>query len=103
MTKRLHIPSLDGLRVAMVFMVSWYHIWQQSWLGPQLSLGPFCLNFEPYVRAGYMLVDGMILLSGFVLFLPYAQCMLDRSPLPRVLPFYGRRLCRVLPPQNKEE
>lgn len=97
MTKRLHIPSLDGLRVAMVFMVSWYHIWQQSWLGPQLSLGPFYLNFEPYVRAGYMLVDGMILLSGFVLFLPYAQCMLDRSPLPRVLPFYGRRLCRVLP------
>ncbi|MBQ2701226.1 MAG: acyltransferase [Clostridia bacterium] len=97
MTKRLHVPALDGLRVAMVFMVSWYHIWQQSWLGPQLSLGPIYLNFEPYVRTGYLLVDGMILLSGFVLFLPYAQCMNNRQPLPEILPFYGRRLARVLP------
>ncbi|MBQ8537103.1 MAG: acyltransferase [Clostridia bacterium] len=97
MTKRLHIPALDGLRVVLVFMVSWYHIWQQSWLGPQLSLGPIHLNFEPYVRTGYLLVDGMILLSGFVLFLPYAQCRISRQPLPRILPFYQRRLLRVLP------
>ena len=26
------IPELDGLRVLMIFVVSWYHIWQQSWL-----------------------------------------------------------------------
>ena len=97
MTKRLHVPALDRLRAVMVFMVSWYHIWQQSWLGPQLSLGPIYLNFEPYVRTGYLLVDGMILLSGFVLFLPYAQTMGTRQPLPRILPFYQRRLARVLP------
>ena len=24
------IPVLDGYRVIMVFIVSWFHIWQQS-------------------------------------------------------------------------
>ena len=23
-----HIPELNGLRVLLVFIVSWYHIWQ---------------------------------------------------------------------------
>ena len=28
------IPELNGLRVLLVFIVSWYHFWQQSWLTP---------------------------------------------------------------------
>ena len=30
------IPELNGLRVLLVFIVSWYHFWQQSWLTPYL-------------------------------------------------------------------
>ena len=32
------IPELDGLRVLMIFIVSWYHIWQQSWLEPVIHV-----------------------------------------------------------------
>ena len=31
------IPVLDGYRVILVFLVSWYHIWQQSWLTPRYA------------------------------------------------------------------
>ena len=60
------IPELNGLRVLLVFIVSWYHFWQQSWLTP--SIGSYSLDY--LLRAGYMPVDGTILLSGFLLFLP---------------------------------
>ena len=30
---KARIPELDGLRVLMIIIVSWYHIWQQSWTG----------------------------------------------------------------------
>ena len=56
------IPELNGLRVLLVFIVSWYHFWQQSWLTP--SIGSYSLDY--LLRAGYMPVDGTILLSGFL-------------------------------------
>lgn len=87
------IPELDGFRVLLVFIVSWYHIWQQSWLTP--AVGGTSLDF--LVRSGYMHVDGTILLSGFLLFLPYAQAMLDGGPLPSVRGFYQRRAARIVP------
>ena len=64
-----HIPELNGLRVLLVFIVSWYHFWQQSWLTPHV--GSVSLDF--LVRSGYMPVDGTILLSGFLLFLPQEE------------------------------
>lgn len=87
------IPELDGLRVLLVFIVSWYHIWQQSWLTP--SVGGYSLDF--LVRAGYMPVDGTILLSGFLLFLPYARSMLMGEPMPDRRSFYRKRIMRIVP------
>ena len=72
------IPELDGLRVILVFIVSWYHFWQQSWLTPYA--GRVSLDF--LVRSGYMPVDGTILLSAFLLFLPYARAMFEGDPIP---------------------
>ena len=63
----------DLLRVVCIFMVGWYHIWQQSWLSPTLQIGAFRLNLMPPVRAGYMFVDWMLMLSGFLLYLPWAN------------------------------
>ena len=82
----------DLMRVFCVFMVGWYHIWQQSWLSPVLTAGPVTLNMYPYVRAGYMFVDLMLMLSGFLLYLPYANGK-ERSPRE----FYLRRALRILP------
>lgn len=87
------IPELNGLRVLMVFLVSWYHFWQQSWLTP--SIGHYSLDY--LLRAGYMPVDGTILLSGFLLFLPYARSMLLGEPVPGVREFYQRRIIRIVP------
>lgn len=91
--RRRHLPELDGMRVLMVFIVSWYHIWQQSWLTPRI--GKVSLDF--LVRAGYVPVDGTILLSGFLLFLPYARAMLCGEPVPDTRMFYRRRFIRVVP------
>lgn len=87
------IPELDGLRVLLVFVVSWYHIWQQSWLTP--SVGSYSLDY--LVRAGYMPVDGTILLSGFLLFLPYARSLLLGEPMPDRRSFYRKRITRIVP------
>ncbi len=84
-----YIPELDGYRVLLVFIVSWYHIWQQSWLTP----GPGGSLPEALVRAGYVAVDGTLLLSAFLLYLPWA----DRKDVPPVRRFYLKRLARVYP------
>ena len=90
---RKRIPELDGLRVLMIFIVSWYHIWQQSWLRP--VIGSYSLDY--LVRSGYIWVDGTVLLSSFLLFLPYARAMRDRLPAPDTRDFYFRRVRRILP------
>ena len=93
MNNTRRIPELDGLRVLMIFIVSWYHIWQQSWLMPMV--GDVSLDF--LLRSGYVWVDGTVLLSAFLLFLPYAAAMRGEAPLPDTRRFYWRRARRVLP------
>ena len=90
--QRKRIPELDGLRVLMIFIVSWYHIWQQSWLRP--VIGRYSLDY--LVRSGYIWVDGTVLLSSFLLFLPYAAAMRG-GPVPDTRDFYYRRARRILP------
>ena len=87
------ISELNGLRVLLVFIVSWYHFWQQSLLTP--SIGSYSLDY--LLRAGYMPVDGTILLSGFLLFLPYARAMLLGEAVPNTKQFYQRRIMRIVP------
>ena len=87
------IPELDGLRVLMIFIVSWYHIWQQSWLRPYI--GSYSLDY--LVRSGYVWVDGTVLLSCFLLFLPWARAMADGTPAPDTMDFYCRRFGRIVP------
>ena len=87
------IPELDGLRALMILMVSWYHIWQQSWLTP--AIGDFSL--DPLLRSGYVWVDGTVLMSAFLLYRPYAGFLLRGDPLPEIRDFYRRRARRILP------
>ncbi|MBR6186652.1 MAG: acyltransferase [Clostridia bacterium] len=89
-----HIDVLDGVRVICVALVAWYHFWQQGWLFPRIELGSVNISLAFLSCTGYVWVDGMLLLSGLLLYLPYAQA---GSKLPRALPFYKRRLIRILP------
>ena len=89
-----HLDVLDGVRVLCILLVGWFHIWQQSWLSPQFEvLGEF-VSLDFLLRSGYIWVDGMLLLSGFLLYLPYTQA---GSRLPAVGAFYKRRLIRIFP------
>ena len=90
---RARIPELDGFRVLMILVVAWFHFWQQSWLTPYI--GRYSLDF--LVRAGYMMVDGTILLSGFLLYLPWARQQRDGGPSPDTRDFYERRFRRIAP------
>ena len=92
--RQRRIPALDGYRVLLVFLVSWYHIWQQSWLTPSL---PLIGNLDFLMRSGYVHVDGMILLSGFLLYLPWVRARAEGTPLPQTKEFYRRRVERIVP------
>jgi len=91
------VASADLLRVCCVFIIAWYHIWQQSWLNPVLTLGFLRIDLNPVVRTGYLMVDLLLMLSGFLLFLPYARHAVEKTPLPRIGEYYRKRAARILP------
>ncbi|MBQ7455004.1 MAG: acyltransferase [Clostridia bacterium] len=91
------LPALDGARVLFVLLVGAFHIWQQSWLTPMVRVGGAFFSFDPLLRCGYIWVDAMLLLSGFLLYLPYAEAAEAGKRLPGVLSFYRRRLLRIVP------
>ena len=91
-----YVDTCDGVRALAILIVGWYHIWQQSWLYPNLTVFGREISFDPLVRSGYIWVDIMILISGFCLYLPWARLEADeagQSPLA----FYEKRLARVHP------
>lgn len=88
-----HIDVLDGFRALFVLLVGWYHIWQQGWLSPTFVISGRVISLDFLLRSGYLWVDGLILLSGFLLYLPYAQ----GKGVPSIREFYKRRLIRILP------
>ena len=88
------IDVLDGVRTLCVLLVGWFHIWQQSWLSPTISWGERRVSLDFLLRSGYIWVDGMLLLSGFLLYLPYTR---PGKRLPSAVSFYQRRLIRIVP------
>ena len=88
-----YIPVLDGVRAVSVLIVVWYHFWQQSWLMP--IWGDFNVDWIP--RNGSILVDMMILLSGFSLFLPHAKEMVYGDKALGAGLFYKKRAARIAP------
>ena len=100
------IAVLDGIRAYAILIIMGFHLWQQSWMQyviPGNILQPFGIQNFSLVwipRTGYMLVDTLLLLSAFCLFLPYALKMADplfREPDGIGL-FYKKRAARIIPP-----
>lgn len=91
------IPVLHGFRALFIFLVGNFHIWQQSWMWPGFMIGDRVISLDFLARAGYVFVDGMVLISALLLFLPYARNMVCGSPLPDLKEYCVKRLARILP------
>jgi len=88
-----HIDVLDGIRAVTALIIVWFHFWQQSWIMPIYKN----INLDWIPRNGAILVDMMILLSGFCLFLPYAKEMVYGTKTVPAKDFYIKRIARIFP------
>lgn len=97
-SKNVHeIPVLHGFRALFILLVANFHIWQQSWLHPVVSVFGEQYSFDYLSRAGYVFVDGMILISALLMFLPYARHFIYGSPVPELKTYYIKRIARIVP------
>ncbi|RJF90692.1 acyltransferase family protein [Sphingomonas cavernae] len=88
-TRPTALDSLTGIRGLAAWFVVFYHV--------RSGMGGYAPEAVMAVLAkGYLAVDLFFMLSGFVLWLNYADAMRDRalSAAPR---FYWRRIARVWP------
>lgn len=87
------IPALDGLRAVAALLVLAFHAW--SIVPTYVSHGEDPTRYPLwYAKTGVHL---FFVLSGFLLFLPYAQWILGLRARPDTLLFYKRRALRVVP------
>jgi len=96
--KKNTIAILDGVRAFACLFVIWYHIYQtprelQIW-DPQSSTHPLLDSFLYFGKYGVTL---FFVLSGFLLFLPFARALLFEKTWPSVRQFYLRRVFRIIP------
>lgn len=87
------IRALDGLRAIAALSVLTFHAALLG--GLNLAFGGVNLNpLWVYLESGVHL---FFVLSGFLLFLPYARALLVGRPWPSATRFYKRRALRILP------
>lgn len=94
---KTYLAAADILRVFAVGTVGWYHIWQQSWLDPSFTIGNHYVNLQQIVRHGYMMVDVLLVLSGFLLILPHSRARMGLGGPPSAKEFYVKRFWRIVP------
>jgi peptidoglycan/LPS O-acetylase OafA/YrhL len=85
------IPALDGLRGVAVLLVIWCHV-------SGLTFTPstaWLLDIK--ATSGFLGLYLFFVLSGFLLFLPYANALIARAQWPSARRFYERRMLRILP------
>jgi len=86
-----HVPTLDGLRAVAAYGVIATHVGFQS--GRALDNGPFA----PLLARLDFGVTLFFLLSGFLLFRPFAAAAIDDAPAPHLGSFWWRRALRIAP------
>ena len=95
--ERVDIGVLHGLRALFVLFVCNFHIWQQGWLGQYVTVFGRLWDFDFWTRSSYVFVDGTLLLSGFLLYLPHARRAAYATPVPGAGRFYMNRVARIVP------
>ncbi|HAT45720.1 MAG TPA: hypothetical protein DCS90_11535, partial [Ktedonobacter sp.] len=96
--KKNTIALLDGVRAFACLIVIWYHIYQTPlalhiW-DPQSFAHPLVNAFLYFGKYGVTL---FFVLSGFLLFTPFAKALLFEHTWPSARHYYVRRVFRVLP------
>lgn len=91
------IDVIPGIRVLAIFLIAWFHFWQQSWLCPYIVIGGKFIDLTYIPASGYLWVDMFILLSAFQLALPYIHKIFNNEEFQNPLEFYGRRAKRIMP------
>ena len=86
-----HVGTLDGVRAIAAYGVIATHVGFQS--GRSLDHGPFA----PFLARLEFGVTLFFLLSGFLLFRPFAVAALERRSDPPWHSFWWRRLLRIMP------
>ncbi len=91
-------PVLDGVRAVACLIVIWFHIYRiprdlHIW-NTQPSHHPLLNSFLYFGKYGVTL---FFVLSGFLLFLPFAKALLFEKTWPSIPRFYLRRVFRILP------
>ena len=98
-----HVGTVDGLRALGILIVLWFHFWQQTWLMPAYQtpflrwLGISEIYPNSFRRCGYLCVDLMLLISAFVLYLPYARSTFFGTQTDSWKRFYLKRFARIVP------
>lgn len=99
------LPVLDGLRAIACLGVLIYHLNVISagigvW-GPVYNIhdivGTLTFISQALGNSGHSGIYLFFVLSGFLLFLPYAKSLLFDSPWPSLRRFYLRRIFRIVP------
>lgn len=96
---RVVYPALDGMRGLAVLLVLIVHFWVEAaaGLGDKPGVAVSYAVLEPIVSMGGTGVHLFFVLSGFLLFSPFAQHILHGKPKPRLRTFLARRAARILP------
>jgi peptidoglycan/LPS O-acetylase OafA/YrhL len=90
------LAVIDGLRGVAIIGVLWHHTVYKLWLqsdGVSQLQGPLAA----VLNSGWLGVNLFFVLSGFVLYLPYAMGRRECSTLDSWIYFYKRRAVRLLP------
>lgn len=87
------IASLDGLRAIAALSVMLFHAYHI--VGAVVIVAGVDVSYLWFF--GQTGVHLFFVLSGFLLFTPYARAMLDGRPLPSAKRFFQRRALRILP------
>jgi peptidoglycan/LPS O-acetylase OafA/YrhL len=93
-------PELDGLRVLAILPVLWSHVGERV-LRVAQQVAPDAAAHEAasfWVPRGFAGVHFFLLLSGFIIALPFLRAALSQREMPDRWQFLLRRLWRLAPP-----
>ena len=98
-----HVDVMDGIRAISIILVLIFHFWQQTWISPVIrtpflsSIGLPQIDLTYLARTGYLFVDMMVLISGFLLFLPLMRHILLGESMIKWKDYARKRVARILP------
>ena len=98
-----YVDVLDGIRAISVIIVMIFHFAQQTWIFPILKtpflsfIGVTRIRLADFFLVGYLFVDMLVLISGFLLFLPLMRHIFLGEDMADWKSYARRRAARILP------